>query len=500
MFLNEDYTIFLTPKTGYLMKIKLATILLFLGQVVFAQFGAEIVISRCEICTPEDSYSADIDGDGDNDILVASSVDNKISWFENLGGGAFNGPLVISTEVPKASAVLAADFDGDGWLDIAVSAINKRRIGILYNDGAGGFSEPDYMPYLSLLVKSFISGDIDNDGDIDIVCAEQSAASWYENLGNGEFVKHRIDQVSTIRVVQVADIDDDEDLDILVGSNQTAKVVWYENNGTGEFGEANVVTEIGVNIFSISTGDIDNDGDVDVLGKGFFSDRLAWYPNDGAGNFGDGVDVSSDQDRGLSTSIVDIDGDGDLDIISASSYNSGQIIYYPNDGNGGFPDQLSTGYDIPGVESIFIIDIDGDEVLDIVGSAQKYNQIAWYKNESNLNFSEQILSYNPNHYPTKIVSADIDQNGFQDFAVLSNNDNSIYYYLNNGDEEFIRQNNVTTGLANLSLDVGLLNEDAYPDILISNKEGISWAENNESGLFWTKISSLMEAILSVETP
>lgn len=465
------------------MKTHLIIILVFFGQVVFAQFSTENVISTCEICTPEDLHSADIDGDGDNDILVVSSVDDKISWFENIGGGSFNGPLVISRNIPKASAVLADDFNGDGHLDIAVSAISDRRIGILYNDGLGRFSEPDFMPYLSLLVESFVSGDIDNDGDIDIVCAEQSAASWYENLGNGEFIKHWIDQVSTIRVVQIADIDGDNDLDVIVGSNQVAKISWYENVGAGDFAEATVVTEIGANVFSISTGDIDSDGDVDILGKGFFADRLAWYPNDGTGNFGEGVDISSDQDRGLSTSIVDIDDDGDLDIVSASSYNMGQVFCYPNDGNGDFLDQISIEYDIPSVKSIFIIDIDNDGLLDIVGSAQKYNQISWYRNESNLNFSEEILSYNPNHSPSRIVASDIDQNGFQDLAILSSEDNNIYWYLNNGNEQIIRKNNINTDLVNLSLDVGLLNDDAYPDILISNNSGVSWMENNGVGDF-----------------
>lgn len=465
------------------MRIKLNILLLFSAQIIFAQFSAENIIETCVICQPEDSYSTDIDGDGDNDILIASSLDNKVSWFENLGNGLFGDPTSISDNIPRASAVLAADFDGDGHLDIAVSAVNERRIGILYNDGSGNFTEPNYMSSLSLRVESFVSADIDNDGDLDIVYSELGGASWYENLGGGEFTRRQIDQVGTIKVVHVEDINGDNKLDVLVGSNEDAKIAWYENIGDGEFAEPSTITEIGVNVFSISTGDIDNDGDVDILGKGFFSDRLAWYPNDGFGNFGNGIDVSSDQDRGISTSIEDIDGDGDLDIISASSYYMGQIICYPNDGNGGFSDQLSIGYEIPNIESIFVIDIDEDGALDIVSTARKYNQISWYRNEGDFNFSEHIISFNPNHRPRKIVSTDMNQDGLQDFFVLSESDNGIYWYLNSGDEQFDRQINISTSLDNLSLDVGLINEDAYPDILISTNAGVSWLENNGGDSF-----------------
>lgn len=471
------------------MKLKITFLLLFSFQVVFAQFGPENIISTCDICTPEDSYSADIDGDGDNDILVASSVDDKISWLENLGNGLFSEPFVVSTDVPDASAVLAADFDGDGDLDIAVSAVGIRRIGILYNDGMGHFSEPDYMSYLSLGVESFVAGDIDNDGDIDIVCAEdyQSTASWYKNLGNGNFAKYSIDQVSTIIAVQVADIDGDNDLDVLVSSNEDVRIAWYENDGNGDFSEPNAVTELGVNTFSVSIGDLDNDGDLDVLGKGFFADRLAWYPNDGTGNFGEGVDVSSYQDRGLSTSIADIDDDGDLDIVSASSYFGGQILYYSNDGTGGFPDQVSIGSEIPGVESILTIDIDQDGILDIVSAAKRYDQITWFENQGDFSFQAHVVHHNPNHSISKIVGIDIDNDEFQDF-VLSGADDNIYWYQNSGDGEFVRQNNVAIPDNSNSYDVARINQDVYPDLFVVKDDGISWMENDGAGNFSGEIS------------
>ena len=42
-------------------------------------------------------YATDLDGDGDADVLSASFVDDKIAWYENLGGGSFGVQQVITT-------------------------------------------------------------------------------------------------------------------------------------------------------------------------------------------------------------------------------------------------------------------------------------------------------------------------------------------------------------------------------------------------------------------
>ena len=58
--------------------------------------GNQVVIS-----TQADSaysvYACDLDGDGDNDVISASLSDDKIAWYENLGGGSFGPQQVIST-------------------------------------------------------------------------------------------------------------------------------------------------------------------------------------------------------------------------------------------------------------------------------------------------------------------------------------------------------------------------------------------------------------------
>ncbi|NIQ19660.1 MAG: VCBS repeat-containing protein, partial [Gammaproteobacteria bacterium] len=60
-------------------------------------------------------FAADVDGDGDADVLSASTDDDKIAWYENLdGAGSFGPQQVITTLADIAQAVFAVDVDGDG--------------------------------------------------------------------------------------------------------------------------------------------------------------------------------------------------------------------------------------------------------------------------------------------------------------------------------------------------------------------------------------------------
>ncbi|NRB70690.1 MAG: midcut-by-XrtH protein, partial [Xanthomonadales bacterium] len=80
-------------------------------------FGAQQVISSAADGA-FDVATADLDGDGDLDVLSASRFDNKIAWYKNDGAGSFGAQQVISTDADGAYSVATADLDGDGDLDV----------------------------------------------------------------------------------------------------------------------------------------------------------------------------------------------------------------------------------------------------------------------------------------------------------------------------------------------------------------------------------------------
>ena len=78
-----------------------------------------------------------MDNDGDLDILSASENDDTIAWYEN--DGAANPTFtkaVIATSADNALDVQVADLDGDGDLDIVSASSLDDTIAWYENDGA----------------------------------------------------------------------------------------------------------------------------------------------------------------------------------------------------------------------------------------------------------------------------------------------------------------------------------------------------------------------------
>jgi hypothetical protein len=71
-------------------------------------------------------FAADVDSDGDMDVLSASVNDDKIAWYENDGSQNFT-PHTISTTADGAQSVFAADVDGDGDMDVLSASSSDTK-------------------------------------------------------------------------------------------------------------------------------------------------------------------------------------------------------------------------------------------------------------------------------------------------------------------------------------------------------------------------------------
>jgi hypothetical protein len=129
-------------------------------------------------------YATDLDGDGDADVLSASWNDNKIAWYENLGGGSFGVQQVISTAAQGAQSVYATDLDGDGDADVLSASMNDNKIAYYYNWGGGNFGGQRVISTEAIGARAVYATDLDGDGDTDVLSASYGdrTIAWYENL------------------------------------------------------------------------------------------------------------------------------------------------------------------------------------------------------------------------------------------------------------------------------------------------------------------------------
>ncbi|HJL85456.1 MAG TPA: VCBS repeat-containing protein, partial [Candidatus Marinimicrobia bacterium] len=132
-------------------------------------------------------FVADMDNDGDLDIVSASGNDNTIAWYENDGAADPSWTAAdIATSANGAKSVFAADMDNDGDMDIVSASANDDAIAWYENDGAAdpSWTAADIATDADNAHSVFVA-DMDNDGDMDIVSASYNddAIAWYENDG-----------------------------------------------------------------------------------------------------------------------------------------------------------------------------------------------------------------------------------------------------------------------------------------------------------------------------
>jgi hypothetical protein len=350
-------------------------------------------IECCDALNATAVSTADVDGDGDQDVLSTSAGDDTVAWYQNDGKGSFD-PLVITDRADGANFVATADVDGDGDLDVLSSSYYDRKIAWYQNtDGKGDFGEQRVITRQVAGAGSVATADVDGDGDQDALSASansfESKVAWYENTdGKGGFGPQKIITTQAIgaKIVAAADLDGDGDQDVLSASRYDDKIAWYENtDGKGGFGSQRVITTQADWARFVATADVDGDGDLDVLSASSIDDKVAWYENtDGKGRFGHQQVISTGVDGAFSVATADVDGDSDLDVVSAS-YADDTVAWYENtDGKGKFGPQQFITIQADGANSVAVTDVDGDGDQDVVSSSYYDHRIAWYENLSPL--------------------------------------------------------------------------------------------------------------------
>ena len=383
------------------MKTFLFVLFVFLHANVFAQFGEQKIILENPLSGTRSIQTADIDGDGDLDILVSYAFDNVVSWFENLDGQGEFGEQQIIGSLNFTNSSFPSDIDGDGDIDVISTSTNDDKL-VLYknNDSQGNFSSEIILANENS-VRDAKTFDLDNDGDQDIVYISFAGArlQWLENTdGQGNFGPPQLISNNTPAGanVQGDDIDGDGDIDIVAAIGQLDTAAWYENlDGQGSFSSANIITTNANGIISVDIADMDGDGDLDVLSASITNingeTNVAWYENtDGQGVFiGENI-ITNDADFCYFVSAVDVDNDGDMDILSNSGETGNDRIFWQEnlDGLGNFGPQISFGENIEFCRYIIGADIDDDGDSDVVYSDQNAGIVAWHENLTILGIQE----------------------------------------------------------------------------------------------------------------
>ena len=181
---------------------------------------------------------ADIDRDGDQDVIVVRSSDRAVDLHYNSG----NGTEYSRTRLNHGSVatVSANDLNGDGAVDLLLGIdgddLNIPGNKVLYQQENGGFSSGG--SFGASPVTALLSGDVDADGWADVVAVNEAGVHQLYLGSSGSGFTLAAEQIVSngMRRGMLVDFNGDESLDlIMVGRNATVLEI-HANNGIGRLG------------------------------------------------------------------------------------------------------------------------------------------------------------------------------------------------------------------------------------------------------------------------
>ena len=282
---------------------------------------------------------ADVDGDGRADVFLAGTERPSV-LYRNLGGWKFEDitqQAGVTTAGRHATGCAFADLDGDGDQDLVLTSLGDGNT-VFVNDGKGHFTAqvlPDTAGSMTIAVA-----DVDGDGDLDLYIANNKAYTTLDRMSPQERAFSHVTRQLGPNRYEVREqyrrdyrLANRPDLGGISLEQRADPDFFYVNDGTGHFTRElmshnpRFVDENGKPLsaeredFGLSAifADLDGDGTPDLYVANDFEDPDQCWINDGRGHFRlmPWYGLRATSNSGMAVAVGDVNGDGRPDLFEA---------------------------------------------------------------------------------------------------------------------------------------------------------------------------------------
>jgi hypothetical protein len=305
--------------------------------------GKGHVLSAYDLGTGSDrSYSgrlADMDGDGDLDVVISNDMPDPKLVYLNDGKGKFSVGSAYGRAEWETRNASVADLNGDGQPDIVVANRTGDGPGANYiclNRGKGKFDE-NCIAFSHESATTITAADFDRDRRIDLAVPHRDGGQSriYFGAANADLSHLRSlpfgPADASIRMAEAADFNGDGFTDI-AAIDERRGVMIYPGQRDGTFGTGATIADGKIVPYALAVGDLNCDGKIDIV-VGHVESPSTVYFNDGAGRRFTPIEFSDNKGTAYGFAISDMDGDARPDIAVARS-DAPNALYFGGAGSG----------------------------------------------------------------------------------------------------------------------------------------------------------------------
>ena len=416
--------------------------------------------------------TADFNGDHNTDLAVGNLESNDISILLGSGDGSFGVPTNFA--LPGSfidngpSDIAVADLNNDGNLDLVIGTYYGPSFFVFLGDGMGSFAapaaiQPGFHPFTVSVA------DFNKDGANDIAVSGGNGVAIYLGDGNAHFTQTNIFSFANTIVESITgDFNSDSNPDLAVVDKFGNKVWIMRGDGLGNFSDISSVSA-GPNPLSICSGDFNNDGKLDLATANEMPPGVSLLINDGSGGFNSGIGVGTSV--AFSLSAMDFNGDGNQDL--ATIEDGGVLVRFGN-GFGSFP--TSSLYSVGEAPKVLVAGhLNSDSKVDIC-IANIFSGVSVLINSGSGDFNGASF-INTGELSASVAITDLNNDGKPDLVYPgpSNGDASghVSVSLANGSGGFVPHASIPVGNAPYAVIALDFNRDGNSDVAVANLDSSS---------------------------
>jgi len=454
--------------------------------------------------------TADVNGDGKGDLIVANYGSATVSVLLNTAAPgaiapAFSAQQTFATDT-NPNCVTTADIDGDGKADLIVANYGSATLSVLHNTTVPGAATPSFAAQQTFPTgsgpSSVATADVNGDGKSDLIAVDYNSntASVLLNTtapgaATTSFAGQQTFPTGTNPyALAVADVNGDGKPDLIVANYNGNSISLLRNTTVAGSATASFAAQqpfnTGPHPVFVAAVDLNGDGKPDLLSPNLTGASASVLLNTTAAV---GATLSFAAQQTFATAVhphavamADVNGDGVPDLLLAD-YGSNTVSVLLNTTVASAVTQsfaaeqvFVTGVTGAAPSSVVAADVNGDGKPDLIVANYNSSSVAVLLNTTVAGAvtpsfaAQQSFATGTNAF--FVAAADINGDGKLDLIVANYNGNTVSVFFNTttagaATPSFAAQQTFATGTNPVSVAAVDLNGDGKVDLAVANFTG-----------------------------